>query len=193
MELDQFMKELMGDFAKEVIDLFFPRLAQCCDFSQMKELNKDLYTDSPKGSERFVDVLLEIKYKNPPISYSLEKYLNLTEEENQIYEQIIKDLYPEVNEMLTNPLIEKGRKQGWKEGLREGRQEGFREGRQEGRQEGIQESVIMILMRRFHQIPQDLQNKIYSVNDTDKLKKILDASFSIQSLDELTKNGLFSK
>ena len=65
MELDQFMKEFAVDFLKEIIELFFPKLAPKLYFSQKKDLNKELYTESPKGEERFVDVLLEIGYKAP--------------------------------------------------------------------------------------------------------------------------------
>ncbi|MFQ6041323.1 MAG: hypothetical protein ACE5PV_10745 [Candidatus Poribacteria bacterium] len=71
MELDQFMKELAGDFLKEIIELFYPNLARKLDFSQKKDLNKELYTESPEGEERFVDVLLEVGYKTPPPSVLL--------------------------------------------------------------------------------------------------------------------------
>ena len=67
MELDQFMKEFAVDFLKEIIELFFPKLAPKLYFSQKKDLNKELYTESPKGEERFVDVLLEVGYKTPPL------------------------------------------------------------------------------------------------------------------------------
>ena len=67
MELDQFMKELPGDFLKEIIELFFPNLAGKLNFSQKKDLNKELYTGSPEGEERFVDVLLEVGYKSFPL------------------------------------------------------------------------------------------------------------------------------
>ncbi len=67
MELDQFMKEFAVDFLKEIIELFFPQLEPKLDFSQNKDLNKELYTESPKGEERFVDVLLEVGCKIPPL------------------------------------------------------------------------------------------------------------------------------
>ena len=71
MELDQFMKELAVNFIVYVIGLFFPNWALRLDFAQMKDLNKQLYTDSPEGTERFVDVLLEIGLKDPPPEYLL--------------------------------------------------------------------------------------------------------------------------
>ena len=66
MELDQFMKEFAVNFIEYVIQLFFPCLARRLDFARKKDLNKQLYTDSPQGAERFVDVLLEVGVKGPP-------------------------------------------------------------------------------------------------------------------------------
>ncbi|MBI1924254.1 hypothetical protein HYR99_08380, partial [Candidatus Poribacteria bacterium] len=66
MELDQFMKEFVVDFLEEIVEVFFPELAQGLDFSQKRELNKALYTASPKGTEREVDILIEVRVKVPP-------------------------------------------------------------------------------------------------------------------------------
>ena len=328
MELDQFMKELAGDFLTGIMELFFPRLARKLDFSQKKHLDKELYTESPKGEERFVDVLLEVGYKTPPpsvllvhvesqqqkrfdfparmlayqcliyereiererrdsfslaeftewekrkhilsfvfcnyafgigiteeeyktafrlscrytcislpmlsakeylqkdnsvvcalavfmnrdglskpslkvesyrklllymknlttrqinqIVYALETYLILTEEEKEIYQRLINEVYPEVNEMITNPLIE----QGWQNGI----QQGIQRGQQEGRQQELQESIVRILSHRFRQVPQDLQEKIASLTDIQKLRNVLDASVEVKSLEELRANGFF--
>jgi len=318
MELDQFMKELPGDFLKEIIELFFPNLAGKLNFSQKKDLNKELYTGSPEGEERFVDVLLEVGYKTPPpsvllvhvesqqrkrfdfparmlgyqcliygremererkdsfslaeftewenskhllsfvfcnyaldagitekehktafhlscrytcislpmlsakeylqkdnsvvcalavfmnpsglskpllkvecyrkllsymktlttrqvnqIVYALEIYLTLTEEENEIYQRLIKEVHPEVSEMITNPLI--------------------KQGIQQGRQQELQESVVRILSNRFIQVPQNLQQKIASLTDIQKLRNLLDASIEVKSLEELQMNGFFDE
>ncbi|MBM3236592.1 DUF4351 domain-containing protein [Candidatus Poribacteria bacterium] len=334
MELDQFIKELAGDFLKEIIESFFPQLGQKLDFSQQNDLNKELYTESPKGEERFVDVLLEVGYKTPPpsvllvhvesqqrkrfdfparmlgyqcliygreiererqdsfslaefnewekkknilsfvfcnyvldagiteeeyktsfqlscrytcislpmlsareylqkdnpvvcalavfmdldglskpilkvecyrklllymkhltarqvnqIVYSLETYLTLTEEEKAIYQRLINEVYPEVSEMITNPLIELGRQ----EGVQLGRKEGVQLGLQQGRQQELQESVVRILSHRFRQIPQDLQEKIASLTDIQKLRNLLDASVEVKSLEELRMNGFFDE
>ena len=81
--------------------------------------------------------------------------------------------------MITNPLIEQGRKEGIQQGVRQ------------GIQQGLQESVVRILSRRFRQIPQDLQGKISSLTDIQKLRNLLDASVEIKSLDELRMNGFF--
>jgi len=316
MELDQFMKELAVDFLKEIIELFFPSLAEKLDLSQKKDLNKELYTKSPEGEERYADVLLEVGYKTPPpafflvhvesqqykrfdfparmlgyqcliyereiererkdsftlaeftqwekrkhllsfvfcnyslsagiteeeyktafqlscrytcisfpllsareylqkdnpvvcalvvfmdsnglskptlkveayrkllsymknlttrqvnqIAYALETYLTLTEEEEEVYQRLIKEVYPEVSKMITNPLIEQGR--------------------QEGRQQGMQESIAGVLSRRFQKIPQDMREKIASMTDIQKLRNLLYASIEVKSLEELQMNGFF--
>jgi hypothetical protein len=66
MKLDQYIKEIMVDFLPEMMALFFPELFDSLDFASKKDLNRDLYTDSPEGEERFVDLLLEVRFKNPP-------------------------------------------------------------------------------------------------------------------------------
>jgi hypothetical protein len=334
--------------------LFFPGLARKLDFSKKKDLNKELYTRTPEGEERFVDVLLEVGYKIPPpsvllvhvesqqqkrfdfparmlgyqcliygreiererkdsfslvefnewekrknllsfvfcnyvldagiteeeyktdfqlscrytcislpmlsareylqkdnpvvcalsvfmnldglskpilkvecyrklllymkslttrqvnqIVYALETYLILTEDEKEIYQKLINEVYPEVSEMITNPLIEQGRQEGIQigrqegvqlgrqEGVQLGRQEGVQLGRQEGLQQGrqqeLQESVVRILSHRFRQIPQDLQEKIAFLTDIQKLRNLLDASVEVKSLEELRMNGFFDE
>ena len=337
MEIDQFMKELAVDFLREIIELFFHHFVQHCDFSQLKDLSKDFYTKSPEGEERFVDMLLEVGYKNPPpevllihiesqqrkrfdfpvrmlaylcliyareiererrdsfsiaefnkwlnrkrilsfvfcnyaldagitqqeheigmpetklscrytcisfpllsareylqkdnavvcalavfmnpdglsipvlkvecyrkllsymqnltdrqinqIVYALETYLTLTEEENQIYEQLIKEMYPEVSEMITNPLIQRGEEIG----LRRGEEIGLRHGEEIGFKRGLQRSIVRLLSHRFHQIPEDLQQKISSLIDIQKLQNLLDASLEVDSLEQLTSNGFFDE
>ena len=295
MELDQFMKELIVEFLVEVVRLFFPSLAQRLDFAQKKDLNKQLYTGSPQGAERFVDVLLEVRVKEPPpdsillhiesqqqkrfdfparmlayrtliyvreieaerrdsftlseltawqnqkqvwpfvfcnyplekgitverhgtglpnarltceytcislpmlsaqeylkkdnvvvcalatlmnpegfskpelkvacyrklipyltnltrrqidiIVYAIETYLNLTDKEEQIYQQLIQEILPEVSQMIINPLVERGRQEGIRQGLQRGRQQG----RQQGRQTREKEIALSMLQKGFSQ------------------------------------------
>ena len=103
------------------------------------------------------------------IVYALETYLALTEEEEEIYQRLIQEVYPEVSEMITNPLIEKGR------------------------QEGIQQAILRLLTNRFHSIPQELSQKIFALADTQKLQTLFDASLEVKSPEELTLNGFFEE
>ena len=91
--------------------------------------------------------------------------------------------------MITNPLIEQGRQ----EGIQQGIHQGIQQGRQEGRQQGLQESIVRILSHRFRQIPQDLQEKISSLTDIQKLRNLLDVSVEVKSLEELRVNGFFDE
>ena len=99
----------------------------------------------------------------------------MTEEEKEVYQRLINEVYPEVSEMITNPLIEQGRQEGIQQGI----------------QQGLQKSVVRILSRKFRRIPQDLQEKISYLTDIQKLQNLLDASVEAKSLDELRTNGFF--
>ena len=318
MELDQFMKELAVDFIAYVIELFFPCLARRLDFVKKKDLNKQLYTDSPEGAERFVDVLLEVAFKEQPpefllihmesqqskrfdfparmlgyhcliyireiegerkdsfslseftawqnkkrilsfvicnyplqdgitqeerkiglpesslicrytsislpvlsareylqkdnpvvcalavfmnpdglslpelkvacyrklldylpiltrrqiniIVYAVETYLSLTEdEEKQIYQQLICEVYPEVNEMITNPLIEQGRR--------------------EGIQQGKQSILLQLLGAKFGQLPESVGEEIRAITNEQELDQLSLRILTANSLDEMGLNG----
>ena len=93
----------------------------------------------------------------------------MTEAEKEAYQRLIKEVYPEVSEMITNPLIE------------------------QGRQQELQEAVVRILSHRFRQIPSDFQQKIASLTDIQKLRNLLDASIEVRSLEELQMNGFFDE
>lgn len=332
MEIDQFMKELSVDYLPRIMELFFPDEAEYCDFERRKDLNKELYTESPKGEERFVDMLQEVPYKHPlqslllihvesqqqkkvdfparmlgyqsmiylreiererknlfsyaeftewqneklllsfafcnykddePISrkeykvgspqtylscgyttinlpmlsakeylekdnpvvcalavfmdgngisaaelkagcyrkllsyresltgrqidliiYALETYLTLTEDEKEVYQRLISEVYPEVNKLIINPLVEQGRQQGLEQGRQQGEENGFTR--------GIQKSIQQILSSRFRELPGDLQKKISSLTDVQKLQALLDACLKVESLEELVMNGFFN-
>jgi len=322
MELDQFMKELAVDFIMHVMELFFPNLASRLDFARKKDLNKQLYTDSPEGTERFIDVLLEAGVKDPPpevllihiesqqqkrfdfparmlgyhgliytreverdrkdsfslseftawqnkkrilsfvffnyplqsdiiqeehkiglpeshlicqytcislplltakeylqkdnpvvcalavfmnpngfsipelkvacyrklifylpaltrrqiniIIYAVETYLSLTDEEKQVYERLIRQIYPEVSEMITNPLIEQGRQQGIQRGL----------------QQGKQSILLQLLKAKFGFIPESVEEKIKEITSEEELDSLNLRVLAANNLDEM---GLNSK
>ncbi|MBC8231424.1 DUF4351 domain-containing protein [bacterium] len=115
------------------------------------------------------------------IVYALEIYLALTEEEEEIYQRLIQEVYPEVSEIITNPLIERGRR------------EGIQQGQQEGIQRGLQNSILRLLTHRFHSIPQELSQKIFALTDTQRLQTLFDASLEVKSPEELTLNGFFEE
>ncbi len=121
------------------------------------------------------------------IIYAVETYVSLTADEQLVYQSLIQNVYPEVSQMIINPLIERGRLQG----VQEGRQLGVQEGRQEGRQEGMQASILKILSHRFPAFPTEIRNRILALTDTTKLEHLLEATLEVDSPEELTKNGFF--
>ena len=86
-----------------------------------------------------------------------------------------------MSEIITNPLIERGRR------------EGIQQGQQEGIQRGLQNSILRLLTHRFHSIPQELSQKIFALTDTQRLQTLFDASLEVKSPEELTLNGFFEE
>ena len=317
------MKELSVNFIVFVMKLFFPSLARRLDFFRQKDLNKQLYTDSPEGTERFVDVLIEVPVDDPTpeylllhvesqqtkrfdfparmlgyhcliyareiegerkdklslpeftawqnkkqilsfafcnypieggiaqekckvglpqsnlacqytciglpslsakeylqkdnpvvcalavfmnhddfslpefkvacyrklldylpaltrqqvniIVYALETYLSLTDSEEQVYQRLIQEVYPEVNEMLTNPLIERGRQ----------------EGIQQGMQQGKQSFLLQLLNAKFGQPPTLVDQKIRAITSEQELEQLGMRVLTANSLDEMGLDGKF--
>lgn len=84
---------------------------------------------------------------------------------------MINEVYLEVSELIINPLVEQGRKQGEEVGFKR----------------GIQDSIQQILANRFQELPGDVQEKISSLTDIQRLQALLDASLKAKSLAELTR------
>jgi len=120
------------------------------------------------------------------ISHAVENYLTLNEREQQIYQHLIVEVYPEVSEMITNPLIEQGIQQGVQQGI----EQGVQQGETMGFKRGLQESILRILSRRFSQLPSEIRSRIVALEDTGKLEHLLDAALEIDSPEELANNGL---
>jgi hypothetical protein len=117
------------------------------------------------------------------IIYAVETYVSLTADEQVVYQSLIQNVYPEVSQMIINPLIEQGRQLG----VQEGRQLGV----QEGRRKGLQASILKILSHRFPTFPAEIRNRILALTDTTKLEHLLEATLEMDSPEELTKNGFF--
>ena len=107
------------------------------------------------------------------VIHALETYIQLSDEEKQVFQRLIEEVYPEVSQMITNPLIEQGRQQGVEQGL--------------------QQSILRILSHRFPQFPSEIRSRILGLNDTEKLEQLLGAALEVDSPEELAKNGLFEK
>ncbi|TDI34263.1 MAG: transposase, partial [Acidobacteria bacterium] len=58
---DQLFKTLLEEFFPDFLGLFYPDVAKQLDFSQVRFLNAELFTDFPDGSVREADVVAEVK------------------------------------------------------------------------------------------------------------------------------------
>ena len=119
------------------------------------------------------------------IVYAIETYLTLNDEEEQVYERLICEVYPEVNEMITNPLIEKGRQQGIQQGMQQGRQQGI----QQGVQLGKQSLLLQLLNAKFGQLPESVVQKVRAITGEQELDKISLRVLTANSLAEMGLNG----
>ena len=89
-------------------------------------------------------------------------------ERETIYREIIEH---KKTAMLAQYIREKGRE--------EGRQEGW----QEGRQEIQKENIVEILQMRFGEIPNEIVDRINSIEDPNALKKLLRMAVQLNRMD----------
>ena len=60
---DQLFKQLIHTFFAEFLELFFPEVHQHIDFSSMKPMSEEMFTDLFKGESRRADIVIEAKLK----------------------------------------------------------------------------------------------------------------------------------
>ena len=60
---DQFFKELIHEFFDEFLEAFFPDVHHHIDFSSIKPLSEEVFTDLLKGKSRRADIVVEAKLK----------------------------------------------------------------------------------------------------------------------------------
>lgn len=61
---DRLFKELIVTFFEEFVEVFFPEEYKDIDFTHVKFLSQDVFTDVTKGEKRTIDILAETKLKN---------------------------------------------------------------------------------------------------------------------------------
>src|SRR4051812_40936414 len=60
MSHDQLFKELLQAFFREFMELFFPNVAARLDFSRVTFLDKEMFTDLPRGDQREADLVAQV-------------------------------------------------------------------------------------------------------------------------------------
>ncbi|WP_404452243.1 Rpn family recombination-promoting nuclease/putative transposase [Virgibacillus necropolis] len=80
---DQLFKELIHTFFSDFLELFFPEVHLHIDFSSIKPLSNEMFTDMIEGESRKADIVIETKLKGQdtliiihvePQSYSQENF-----------------------------------------------------------------------------------------------------------------------
>jgi len=99
------------------------------------------------------------------IVYAVETYLSLNDKEEQVYQRLIRDVYPEVNEMITNPLIE------------------------QGRQQGKQSILLLQLSTKFGTLPESVIQEIRAIISEQELDRLSLSILTANSLAEMGLNG----
>nr|WP_026287182.1 transposase [Gracilibacillus lacisalsi] len=77
---DQLFKQLIGTFFDEFIEVFFPSVHQQLDFSSLKPLSDEVFTDLIHGERRRADIVMEGRLKE-------QDTLIIIHVESQSYEQ----------------------------------------------------------------------------------------------------------
>ncbi|MBB6053596.1 hypothetical protein [Armatimonas rosea] len=58
---DQVFKELLKEFFPDFIELFYPQIAAQLDWSTLRFLDKETFTDFPRGEQHEADIVTEVK------------------------------------------------------------------------------------------------------------------------------------
>jgi len=82
-------------------------------------------------------------------------------------------------------LIEIGVEKGFEEGMEKGMQKGLVKGISEGIHKGKHQLIIRILLHKFGTIPEDMVNRIQTIDDDDKLEEIALKTVDLISLEQL--------
>ena len=63
MPQDQLFKELIQEFFREFMELFYPDIAARLDFGTVSFLDKERFTDLPEGVRREADLVAQVQTK----------------------------------------------------------------------------------------------------------------------------------
>ncbi|WP_231889867.1 transposase [Oceanobacillus sp. Castelsardo] len=101
---DRLFKELIQTFFPQFIEAFFPELFQEIDFTAVKFLEQEVFTDILKGEKRRIDILAEVKLQKeeqfilihiePQASYQKEFHERMFISSSRLYEKYRKPILP---------------------------------------------------------------------------------------------------
>ena len=107
------------------------------------------------------------------IVYSLETYLLLSDAEKQVFQRLIVEVYPEVSQMIINPLIEQGIQQG------------LQQGHEEGAIEAKQETLLEQMQLKFGALPHPIIERVQSIQEIEPLNAFLRRVITTTRLEEM--------
>ena len=79
---EQLFKELLHNFFEEFLEAFFPEVHHYVDFSSVKPLSEEVFTDLLKGSSKRADVVVEAKLKGEETLFIIHVESQSTYESN---------------------------------------------------------------------------------------------------------------
>ena len=74
---DQRFKKLVREFFRELFLLFFPQWAGQFDFAQVVWLDKEVFTDAPRGESRAMDLVAKLPTRKGPSVKGKKNWLAL--------------------------------------------------------------------------------------------------------------------
>jgi hypothetical protein len=136
-------------------------------------------SDRPRVKAECLRLLITLKLdpgKSDLIGEFMETYLDLSNQESQVYERAIAEFEPQIRE----EAMEFGT--SWR---RLGRAEGREEGREEGRAEGERKALIMIGTRRLGEPLDAVRAAIDGITSVQRIEELMSRLLEVESWDEL--------
>jgi hypothetical protein len=63
---DQRFKEMLREFFREFIELFFPAWVERIEFESLEWMTQEVFPDPPQGDRYAIDLLAKVRVRRPP-------------------------------------------------------------------------------------------------------------------------------
>ncbi|GIW21873.1 MAG: hypothetical protein KatS3mg068_0880 [Candidatus Sericytochromatia bacterium] len=174
LDVNKYTKEQLQEIGNIISTLF---LAEIIETENIQELGNQ------------IDKLIENENNKENIKQLIKFILNIYKKDEEIdYNKLQEDLNSKFRSgsMLVENVLKfekKARMKGFKEGIEKGKIEGLKE----GELIATRNKLIKLLLKKFRELPKEIEEKINNCNDLNKLDLIIDNIFDISSLDEINK------
>ena len=195
---DQVFKDLIGGFLPDFLTLVAPEPAGRLDLSHWKLLDKETFTDWPRGRRRELDLLAEVPFagrsdrtalvhveievrQRQPLVNCVETYLELTGSDAEELEALQAAEPNEEVQAMRMTWAEKLEAKGRDIGVEMGKKEGL----EKGREEGFRQILLRQLGARFGPLSEDVKRRIEAIGSVERLNQIADQILVAHSLEEM--------